>query len=173
MKNPPYRVEFQRVLIPRRLNAEPETGLDEFLGGMVSAALAHVGLHGLSETLHAVQAMGEVHNVIQPEAMGQSETLARQAFVQNPSHAALASADPLVMIESWMPVRRPIDVLDPGLRVAHPALAETFQSKRRPTLGDALFGRAKPDAPNIRRPKPHDEQPSDLIRRRGNAWGMR
>lgn len=155
--NMPYRMVYERVSIPRRLETEPESGLEGLLTTLTSVALTASGFHALGEMLHATQMVAEVEEALQPEALGQSEMLARRSFAQNMGQPTLNTPTPMVMVESWMPVRRSIDVLDPGLKVTDPGLAAIYQQPRMQTLGERLrqmqTPTPKPSSPE-RRPSP-------------------
>lgn len=152
--NMPHRLVYERVMIPRRLETEPESGLEGLLMTLTSVALTVSGFHALGEALHATQTLAEVEEAMQPEVMGQSEVLARQSFDRNMGQPTLNTPTPMVMVESWMPVRRPIDVLDPSLRVTDPGLAAQFQRPRM-NLGSALrYTSPTPERPAERERKP-------------------
>jgi hypothetical protein len=134
----PKRLFIERVMLPRRLYAEPESGLDSFIGAVTPMVFQAAGLPIIGELVHGLQTTAEVHDGLKPETMPQAEQQARQAFVQNGGQVPLGVANPIVLVPSERTVERTIDPLDPEMMALDPVTARRYQRGQLPTsLGDA------------------------------------
>lgn len=170
MKNGlPSRTFIERVKIPRRAEAESESGLESIMGGLAPVLLGAAGLHGLGEALHMAQTAAEIRESMQPQPKGQAEALARQSYDREMAPRGSETAVPLVMIEAGtVQTEEAVDLLDPSLRATDPWLATRFQSSLMPrTLTEAFrrVDRSDSSAPSLAPPKAAHESTPWRVRR--------
>lgn len=134
----PTRTFIEQVSLPRRLHEEPESGLDHILG---AALPAMAGALGAPEVLvhigHTLNEISDLEEDTRPQAKGQSEILARQAFERNLGQPALSSGVPLVEIPVQVERKQALSPEDPAFVAAAPILARAL----RPGSPTASLGR--------------------------------
>lgn len=139
----PKRTFIERVMLPRRLYDEPESGLDAFIGAATPMIFAAAGLHMVGDMFHALETTSEIHDSMKPETMTQAEIQARRAFSQSVGQPTLSTPNPVVMVPSERTVVRTVDPLDPEMVTLDPALAARYRPiPRAATLSAAVAARS-------------------------------